>query len=147
MKTSVHWRLLLVLASVAALLAAVLRIDGTEAAATSEPSPWYIYDGADIQYFAPGPEFKLSRESAALKAYQADLAAQIGVSRLWVNQVERGKPGASLGLILRALAAVGVEISGDVSGEAGGKRPYDGVPVISPDINAIVAGARRKDRP
>ena len=83
----------------------------------------------------------------ALGLDQADLAAQIGVSRLWVNQVERGKPGASLGLILRALAAVGVEITGDASGEAGGKRPYDGAPVISPDINAIVAGARGKDRP
>ena len=38
------------------------------------PSPWYIYD--DIQYFAPGPEFKLSREAAAQKAYKADLEAQ-----------------------------------------------------------------------
>jgi hypothetical protein len=38
------------------------------------PSPWYVYD--DIQYFAPGPEFKLSREAAAQKAYKADLEAQ-----------------------------------------------------------------------
>jgi len=38
------------------------------------PSPRYIYD--DIQYFAPGPEFKLSREAAAMKAYRADLEAQ-----------------------------------------------------------------------
>ena len=38
------------------------------------PSPWYISD--DIQYFPPGPEFKLSREAAAMKAYKADLEAQ-----------------------------------------------------------------------
>jgi hypothetical protein len=38
------------------------------------PSPWYLTD--DIQYFAPGPEFKLSREAAAQKAYQADLEAE-----------------------------------------------------------------------
>ena len=38
------------------------------------PSPWYISD--DIQYFAPGPEFKLSREAAAMKAYNADVEAQ-----------------------------------------------------------------------
>jgi hypothetical protein len=38
------------------------------------PSPWYIND--DIQYFPPGPEFKLSREAAAMKAYKADLEAQ-----------------------------------------------------------------------
>jgi hypothetical protein len=38
------------------------------------PSPWYLSD--DIQYFPPGPEFKLSREAAAMKAYKADLEAQ-----------------------------------------------------------------------
>ncbi len=75
---------------------------------------------------------------------QAELAEQIGVSRLWVNQVERGKSGASLGLILRAFAAVGVEITGlAVDGQV---RPSAGVPVVSPDINAIVAGTRRKIR-
>ena len=36
------------------------------------PSPKYIDD--DVQYFAPGSEFKLSREAAALKAYNADQA-------------------------------------------------------------------------
>ena len=35
------------------------------------PSPYYLYD--DVQYFAPGPEFKLSNEAAAQKAYRADL--------------------------------------------------------------------------
>jgi hypothetical protein len=40
------------------------------------PSPWYISD--DIQYFPPGPEFKLAREAAAQKAYKADLEAQQG---------------------------------------------------------------------
>ena len=38
------------------------------------PSPYYIQD--DIQYFPPGPEFKLSREAAAQKAYKADLELQ-----------------------------------------------------------------------
>ena len=35
------------------------------------PSPYYLYD--DVQYFAPGSEFKLSNEAAAQKAYRADL--------------------------------------------------------------------------
>ena len=30
------------------------------------PSPGYLTD--DVQYYAPGPEFKLAREAAALKA-------------------------------------------------------------------------------
>ncbi|HEY2893372.1 MAG TPA: hypothetical protein VGJ16_04145 [Pirellulales bacterium] len=38
------------------------------------PSPWYQQD--DIQYFPPGPEFKLSREAAAQKAFTDDQAAQ-----------------------------------------------------------------------
>ena len=83
----------------------------------------------------------------ALGLDQADLADQIGVSRLWVNQVERGKPGASLGLVLRALAAVGVELTDQAPNKTGAKRQSDAAPVISPDINAIVARARRKDRP
>jgi len=36
------------------------------------PSPYYIYD--DVQYFAPGPEFKLSNEAAAMKASKAQQA-------------------------------------------------------------------------
>jgi hypothetical protein len=36
------------------------------------PSPYYMED--DVQYFPPGPEFKLSREAAALQAAQADAA-------------------------------------------------------------------------
>lgn len=37
------------------------------------PSPYYTKD--DVQYFPPGPEFKLSREAAAQKLY-AEEAAQ-----------------------------------------------------------------------
>jgi hypothetical protein len=38
------------------------------------PSPYYLDD--DVQYFAPGPESKLAREAAAMKAYQADQTLQ-----------------------------------------------------------------------
>ena len=34
------------------------------------PSPWYQTD--DVQYYAPGPEFKLSREAAAQKAFKEE---------------------------------------------------------------------------
>jgi hypothetical protein len=34
------------------------------------PSPYYMKD--DVQYFPPGPEFKLAREAAAMKAYSQD---------------------------------------------------------------------------
>jgi len=34
------------------------------------PSPYYLQD--DVQYFPAGPEFKLPREAAALKAARAE---------------------------------------------------------------------------
>lgn len=34
------------------------------------PSPYYLSD--DVQYFPAGPEFKLSREAAALRAAEAE---------------------------------------------------------------------------
>ena len=34
------------------------------------PSPYYMKDY--VQYFPPGPEFKLAREAAAMKAYSQD---------------------------------------------------------------------------
>ena len=37
------------------------------------PSPYYMDD--DVQYFAPGPEFKLSNEAAAMKSREAEAAA------------------------------------------------------------------------
>jgi hypothetical protein len=36
-----------------------------EYAGQTLPSPYYLTD--DIQYYAPGPEFKLAREAAAMK--------------------------------------------------------------------------------
>ena len=38
------------------------------------PSGHYLTD--DVQYFAPGPEFKLAREAAALKAAREEAAIQ-----------------------------------------------------------------------
>ncbi len=38
------------------------------------PSPYYMDD--DVQYFAPGPEFKLQREAAAMKAYKEEQILQ-----------------------------------------------------------------------
>ena len=38
------------------------------------PSAYYLQD--DIQYFPAGPEFKLSREAAAQKAYRKESGAE-----------------------------------------------------------------------
>ncbi len=72
---------------------------------------------------------------------QAELAEIAGVSRLWINQVEGGKPGAGLGLVLRTLAALGIELSG------GGNESDSQIPeIVTPDINAIIDNARKTAR-
>jgi y4mF family transcriptional regulator len=49
---------------------------------------------------------------------QADLAARIGTSRLWISEIERGKPRASLALVLQTLSALGLELSTDDDGKS-----------------------------
>jgi HTH-type transcriptional regulator/antitoxin HipB len=80
----------------------------------------------------------------ALGLDQRALAARVGVSRLWISEVERGKPGASLGLVLQALAALDVTLS--TPDQPAGEPPQAGAfpPVQSPDINMIVDAARRR---
>ena len=41
---------------------------------------------------------------------QKTLAQRAGVSRLWINEVEKGKPGASVGRVLNTLAVLGIEL-------------------------------------
>ena len=69
---------------------------------------------------------------------QATLAAKAGTSRKWLIEVENGKPGAALGLVLRTLRALDVTI--DLSD----------VPVSKPvqDLNpkAGKAAARKPSR-
>lgn len=70
---------------------------------------------------------------------QKTLAKMIGVSRQWIVAVEQGKPRAEIGLVLRALAALGVTLDTDVTTKA---KPKSGpLPV---DIDSIVAAARGK---
>jgi hypothetical protein len=43
------------------------------------PSGYYMKD--DVQYFPPGPEFKLAREAATMKAFNQDQAQQAASRR------------------------------------------------------------------
>jgi HTH-type transcriptional regulator/antitoxin HipB len=73
-----------------------------------------------------------------LKLDQAAFAKQIGVSRQWVIEIERGHPRAELGLVLRAIDALGIHLDADI---AQAKAPHPG----TVDINAIVAKAKKKE--
>ena len=70
---------------------------------------------------------------------QRALAAKVGVSRHWVMDVEKGKSGAEIGLIFRALRVLGIVL--DAAPAA--TRPKAGLGV---DIDAVVETARKPRR-
>ena len=73
-----------------------------------------------------------------LKLSQTELARKAGVGRQWVVAMERGKPRAELGLVLRTLSALNLPLTID-----SGDRPLPSSDDLSPlDIDAIVKTAR-----
>ncbi len=53
----------------------------------------------------------LARENRLkLKLSQAQLAERVGVSRLWIVQLEKGKSTAQLDLVLRTLDTLGLSL-------------------------------------
>lgn len=72
---------------------------------------------------------------------QETLAKRVGVSRQWIVAVEKGKPRAEVGLVLRTLATLGVRLVTD-DAEA---QHVEGPPSI--DLDAIIARARQPTRP
>lgn len=75
---------------------------------------------------------------------QAQLASRVGVSRLWVNQIEGGKSGASLGLVLKTLAALGLDLKASSPHEWLVRPDGTQLSVFTPDINAIVENAKKR---
>src|SRR5690606_21354188 len=68
---------------------------------------------------------------------QATLAKQVGVTRQWVIEIEKGKPRAELALAMRALRVLGLSLNVEAKPEGGGEREAAaGSPNL--DINAIV---------
>jgi y4mF family transcriptional regulator len=57
---------------------------------------------------------------------QQDLATKVGVRRLWISHLEQGKPTIQLGLVLRTLRELGINLSSFDSAEA--SRPLTNKP-------------------
>lgn len=78
----------------------------------------------------------------ALGLRQQDLAERVGVSRQWIVEVERGKSRAELGLVLRTLNALGIELHVGRPEE----NPMDQAPPVPAiDIDEVIARARGRD--
>jgi len=61
-----------------------------------------------INSAAIGALVQQARVTAGLS--QTELGRRIGASRFWVAQFEKGKPGAELGLALKAMHALGLTV-------------------------------------
>jgi HTH-type transcriptional regulator/antitoxin HipB len=71
---------------------------------------------------------------------QRSLAERAGVSRLWIIEIEAGKPRAALALVLRTLDVLGVRLTAE---EPKTKKSRSLVVPPAPDIDAIVRAARK----
>ena len=76
-------------------------------------------------------------QRTALHLDQKTVAEKVGVSRQWMVDVEKGKPGAEIGLVMRTIDALGIVLTAD--------KPTKGTRLARPLIlDAIVAAARKK---
>lgn len=77
----------------------------------------------------------------ALRLNQATLAKQAGVSRQWIVDIEKGKPRAAVGLVLKTLHAVGISFTtNDPSDQKSGVL----VPVADiDDVLSRTSGSRK----
>jgi HTH-type transcriptional regulator / antitoxin HipB len=70
---------------------------------------------------------------------QKTLATQVGVSRQWIVDVEKGKPRAPISLVLRTVEALGIHLAADDQVKT---KKRSGPPPV--DIDSIIASAREK---
>ena len=68
---------------------------------------------------------------------QHELAARVGVSRQWIIEVEKGKPRAQVGLVLKTLGALGVWFSLETPVPSPGPESE-----MEPDLDAIIDRSR-----
>ena len=86
-----------------------------------------------------GAVIREGRRRAGLN--QATFAEKVGVGRQWIVEVEKGKPGAPLGLILRTLAALDISL---VTDDRRRKTERASVERGGVDLDALLKGLRRK---
>jgi HTH-type transcriptional regulator/antitoxin HipB len=72
---------------------------------------------------------------------QVSLAKKAGTSRKWLVEVEQGKPGAEIGLILRTLKSLGISI--DVEADSPVETPSLGK-AKAPDINSVLDSLKKR---
>ena len=67
---------------------------------------------------------------------QAELARRTGVSRKWINEFEAGKPNAEIGIVIRVVEELGLELMINI-GDSSVTSPVGTV-----DLDALLAEHR-----
>jgi y4mF family transcriptional regulator len=70
---------------------------------------------------------------------QQALSEQVGVSRQWIVEVEKGKPRAEIGLLLRTMRVLDLQI---VAESPQRQQTTDPPPMVDIDIDAVIDRAR-----
>ena len=96
--------------------------------------PMFLRTPADF-----GAVIREGRKRAGLN--QATLAKKVGVGRQWIVEVEKGKAGAPLALLLRTLAALDISLVAD---ERNRKTERTAAEKGGVDLDALLNGLRRK---
>jgi HTH-type transcriptional regulator / antitoxin HipB len=105
-----------------------------------------LWVGGEMRIRTPADLGALIRDHRTkLGLDQKSLAQKVGVSRQWIVEVEKGKPRAEIGLLLRTVGALDIALD---AGKEGSRRPKDRSLLHGADahvdIDSIVASARRK---
>jgi HTH-type transcriptional regulator/antitoxin HipB len=72
---------------------------------------------------------------------QQALAGKAGVSRQWIVELEKSKPGAPLGMVLRTMNALGILLTSEARKGATTKAPN---PLRDMDIDQVLDNLRKK---
>jgi HTH-type transcriptional regulator / antitoxin HipB len=80
----------------------------------------------------------------ALGLDQKTLAHNVGVSRQWIVDVEKGKPRAPIGLVLRTIEALGITLSPKIAEQQSRKSAKRRSSPV--DLDAIVTAARKSHK-
>jgi HTH-type transcriptional regulator/antitoxin HipB len=93
-----------------------------------------IRTAADLGVFIRERRTKLGMD-------QLSLAKKAGTSRKWLVEVEQGKPGAEIGLILRTLKSL--EMSIEVEADSQIETPPQSK-AKTPDINSVLDSLKKR---
>ncbi len=93
----------------------------------------------------------LRERRTALGLSQAALGKEVGASRQWVVDLERGKPTLALGLVLRACEALKIDLGASSppltrTAKRPKNTPAKRGPTISIDPSTVLAHVRRPAR-